>query len=176
MQREASSFLLRTDHTQSGDARVFPAIKFKCRGSLEGLLFVAEKGQGNGSDITFQAWAMVNSTNTSFTGRLRNKQTIQLADSTLLLDRDDIALYRASFKGGLQFEVGDVLGIEQGPQSGDSGLQYIYDWGPLNYVFSYRVNDTSVFQNGLAIINDYPLVAVVTSKQVIMQMFVFLCL
>ena len=131
---------------------------------MEGLLFVAEKGQGYGSNITFQTWGMVNATDTSFTGRLRNKQTIQLADSTMVLDRGDIVLYRASFKEALEFEVEDVLGIEQGPQFGRRGLQYIYDWGPLNYVFSYTTNNTSVFQNGLAITNDYPLVAVVTSK------------
>ena len=145
---------------------MFPEMRFTCDGSLDSILFIAEIDKDSAMGITFWVWEPVELTDTVFAGRLRDNTTV---DSTkielvpLSLGRDDIALYRATFQEPLQFMAGDVLGVHQSSGSAGGALQYLYNWGPDNYVLdslSDTPAGTSYFARGPAITPDYSLLAV----------------
>lgn len=146
-------------------------MRFTCDGSLDSLLFIAETDKDTSIHITFWVWDPMVLANTVFVGQLRDNKTVNSTKIELVPSspsREDIALYRATFQEPLRFMAGDVLGIHQSSGSAGGALQYVYNWGPDNYVLD-SLSDTptgkSYFSHGPAVAPDYPLLAVESESE-----------
>lgn len=161
--REALALVLRTEHTQPGEGyRVFPGlVNFTCSGNVSSLVFIARSSViENAPGITFSFWTPLQLIGKKFTAKLSDSRTVTLQDIELALQpswRDDIALYRAKFSPPLLFKSGDVLGIDQTP--GGLTIQYVYNWGPENFVSSVTESIASNFVSSPVPVRDYPLLA-----------------
>lgn len=170
IRREAISLLLRTQHTQPGEeSRLFPGLaNFICSGNITSILFIAERsstGEATAS-ITFSLWEPIPSEEREvFFARPRDSYEVIGRDVEMVSRKGDIAIYRASLQPPLQFQRGDVVGIDQGSSPEQFAIQYAYGWGPENYVLAAKSLSESgevlsaSFHRGPVAVQDYPLLA-----------------
>lgn len=170
IRREAISLLLRTQHTQPGEReRIFPGLaNFVCSGNITSILFIAERSSRVEASvsITFSLWQpMPSEKQDVFSAQPQDSYEVTDQDVKIVSLKGDIAIYRANLQPPLQFQSGDVLGINQGQSPQQFAIQYAYGWGPENYVLAVKsLSDSgevlsASFHRGPVAVQDYPLLA-----------------
>ena len=168
IRKEAISLLLRTQHTQPGEeSRIFPSLaNFECSGNITSILFIAERSSTVEASvsITFSLWQPTPSEKREvFSARPQGSYEVTGQDVEMVSQKGDIAIYRADLQPPLQFQRGDVLGIDQGQSPEQFAMQYAYGWGPENYVLAVKSLSESgevlsaLFHRGPVAVQDYPL-------------------
>jgi len=147
--------------------RVVPSMNFSCHGNISRWVFVARRRGGDRNQYPrFQLWRP--------NGPDRYEREYESStDSSRFMTADNSGLTIAEYVplAPIPFQAGDVLGVYQ-PDSDDRRLSVIHvsvpaDFGHANFIGQTDVEEFSTV--GLYAYNDFPLVAMDTSKN---QMFI----
>lgn len=147
---------------------MFPGLaNFECSGKITSILFIAERNSTAEAtaSITFSLWQPINEERPreSFFAQFQGSYEVAAEDVEMVSEKGDIAIYQASLKSPLQFQIGDIVGIDN--SSAQFAIQYAYGWGPENYVLASGpdMSDSgkvvATFTSGPVAVQDFPLFA-----------------
>jgi len=153
--------LIYNDAESQGRLRILPSMNFSCSGTVSSLTFIARNRNG-GQYPRFQLWRL--------NGPDRYERVYEPStDSSRFMTADNFGLTIAEYvpPAPIPFQAGDVLGVYQ-PDSDDRRLSVTHVRVPSGFGCVNYVGETDVveFSTGnLSAFNDFPLVAVNTSKK-----------
>ena len=159
------ALLFGSDRESLGQLRVLPSMNFSCNGTISRWTFVAlSRGGGRNRYPRFQLWRL---TGPRTYERVYDSSTE--SDRFMTADASSLTIAEYAPPAPVPFESGDVLGVYQPGDSGNTRLSVIHasvpsGFGHVNFV---RGTDVAVFDtmaSGVTAGNDFPLVAVNTSK------------
>jgi len=101
--RKRAVSLYETVTAGYGEQVVFPDLKFDCPGNITSIWFVARENSSGSVYPDFQVWKG------RVTGTLRGHRAATGAN--LIMEGADLGLYQLTLPQPLQFEAGDVFGI-----------------------------------------------------------------
>jgi len=163
--------LIYSGRESLSELRVLPSMNFSCSGTVSSWTFVAQirkrNGGGRNQYPRFQLWRP-NGTDTY------EKVYEYYTGSSRFMTADNSGLTTAEYMPpAIPFQAGDVLGVYQPGNSGNSRLSVIHVSVPpgFGYINFVRKTDVAVFDttaSDVSASNDFPLVAVNASKN---QMF-----
>ena len=156
--------LIYSDRESLNELRVLPSMNFSCSGTISRWTFVARKRNGGGRNQypRFQLWRP-NGTDTY------EKVYEYYSSRFMTADSSGLTIAEYMLRAPISFQAGDVLGVYQPGNIGNSRLSVIHSNIPLGfgYVNFVRGTDVAVFDttaNGVSASNDFPLVTVNASK------------
>ena len=152
--RKRAVSLYETVNAIYGEQVVFPDLKFDCPGNITSIWFVARENS-SGSMFSefpdwFQVWRVTVTGDNTFQGALRGHRAA--TEANLIAGGADVGLYQLTLPEPLQFEAGDVFGINH---SALSNLLVQYQEG--GGVRTFWLFDSETFQQYTQY--RYPLVA-----------------
>ena len=159
--------LIYSDRETYDDAqlRIVPSMNFSCHGNISRWTFVARRRGGGDQYPRFQLWRP------NGPDRYERVYDSSTDSSRLFMTADNSGLTIAEIVPLIPFQAGNVLGVYQ-PDSDDRRLSVIHVSVPNNFGHANFIGQTDVAElntGGLYAFNDFPLVAVDTSKN---QMFI----
>ena len=162
--------LIYSVHETSDNERlmVLPSMNILCNGNISRWTFVARRRDGGDQYPIFQLWRP--------NGTERYERVYEPStDSSRFMTEANSRLTIAEYvpPSPISFQAGDILGVYQpGDRRGDRRLSVIHVNVPDDFGHVHFVGDTDVAEfntEELSAFNDFPLVAVNTSKN---QMFI----
>ena len=93
----------------SYEEQVFPDLKFDCPGNITSIWFVARENSSGSVYPDFQVWRGTVTGDDDFQGTLRGHRAA--TEANLIMGGADMGLYQLTLSEPLQFEAGDVFGI-----------------------------------------------------------------
>ena len=154
--------LIYSDRESLSELRVLPSMNFLCSGTISSWTFVARKRNGGGRNQypRFQLWRP-NGTDTY-------KKVYEYYSSRFITaDSSGLTITEYKLRAPIPFQAGDVLGVYQPGNIGNSRLSVIHvsvprGFGYINFVSGTDVAVFDTTANGVS--DDFPLVSVNASK------------
>ena len=156
-----TAIMLQIPYIDSERLRVLPSMNFSCNGNISRWTFVALRQRGGRNQYPrFQLWRP-----NGAEGYVRVYQSISSGSRLTTTAQTTIAEYVPP--APIPFQAGDVLGVYQTRRQSVIHVSVPNNFGHANFIGQ---TDRAEFNtNGLSAFNDFPLVAVDTSKN---QMFI----